>query len=94
MDTSQKKAIQAHRRRLKRQGLKRLEVNVRERDVPLIRGAAQALNDPAREAGARALLRRQFGQGPAKGLKALLAEAPLEGIDLSREDGTDRDVPL
>lgn len=67
---------------------------MRERDVQLIRGVAQALNDPERAAGARALLQKQFGQRDSQSLKALLAEAPLEGIDLSRVDGPDRDVPL
>jgi hypothetical protein len=43
------------------------------------------LSDPERGAAARALLREHFGAGEAKGLKALLASAPLEGIDLTRE---------
>jgi hypothetical protein len=55
---------------------------------------ARALSDPAREAEARALLRERFGAAKAKGLKALLAAAPLEGIDLTRERDLGRDVVL
>jgi hypothetical protein len=94
MSAAQKKALLAHRRRLKRGGFKRLEIKVRKSDAALVRGVAQALNDPAREAGARALLQKQFGPGPARGLKALLAAAPLEGIDLTREPESERDVAL
>ncbi len=94
MGTSQKNAVAAHRRRLKRQGFKRLEVRVRKSDAVLIRGVAQALTDPERAADARALLQKQFGPAPVRGLKALLAAAPLEGIDLTRERDTDRGVAM
>jgi hypothetical protein len=94
MSAPQKKALLAHRRRLKRHGFKRLEVRVRKGDAALIRGVAQALTDPAREAVTRALLQKQFGGGPAQGLKALLAAAPLDGINLSRERDAARDVAL
>jgi hypothetical protein len=39
-------------------------------------------------------LRERFGAFPARGLKALLAAAPLEGIDLTRERDVGRDVAL
>jgi hypothetical protein len=39
-------------------------------------------------------LRERFGAGPAAGLKALLAPAPLEGIDLGRARDLGRDVEL
>jgi hypothetical protein len=70
---------------MKRQGIVRVEVHVRKDDAALVRGVVQALADPAREAEARALLRDRFGGAINKGLKALLAAAPLEGIDFSRE---------
>ena len=44
-----------------------------------------AFNEAEREGEARALLRERFGAGKAKGLKALLASAPLRGINLSRD---------
>lgn len=92
MSESQRKALSAHRRRLKRNGVARLEVRVRHDDVPLVRAVVEALADPAREAEARALLRERFGAAGAKGLKALLASAPLEGIDLRRDRDFGRDI--
>jgi len=92
MTAHKSKPLTAYRRRLKRRGVVRVEVHVRKTDAPLIRGVAQALSDPAREAAARALLRERFGF--AKGLKTLLVAAPLEGIDLSRERDFGRDLAL
>jgi hypothetical protein len=94
MPSSQRKPVSAYRRRLKRRGVIRVEVHVRKDDAALVRGVARALSDPAREAEARALLRERFGAAKAKGLKALLAAAPLEGIDLTRERDFGRDVVL
>jgi hypothetical protein len=94
MASTQRKALSTYRRRLKQRGMVRLEVHVRKDDAALVRGVVQALADPDRESEARALLRERFGVGPAKGFKALLAAAPLEGIDLSREPDFGRDVRL
>ncbi len=94
MPHSKRKPLTAYRRRLKRQGVIRLEVNVRKDDAPLVRGVVKALGDPEREAEARALLRERFGAAKPTGLKALLAAAPLEGIDLTRQKDTGRDVEL
>lgn len=94
MPSSQSKALSLHRRRLKRKGIVRLEVKVRKEDVALVRGVAAALSDPVREAAARALLRERFVAPAAQGLKALLAAAPLEDIDLTRERDTGRPVEL
>jgi hypothetical protein len=71
----------------------RVEVNVREEDAPLVRGVA-ALADPLRQAEARLLLRRRFAEPPKKGLKALLASAPLDGIDLDRSRDLGRESDL
>jgi hypothetical protein len=89
-----KAAVTVHRERRKRQGFVRVEVQVRQQDVPLLRSIAGALADPARAAVARALLRERFAPAQAKSLKALLAEAPLEGIDLDRSDDRGREVEL
>ena len=94
MSRSQKSSLSAYRHRQKRQGVVRLEVHVRKDDAALIRGVAKALSDPAREADARALLRDRFGAVKGKGLKALLAAAPLEGIDLTRRRDLGRDIKL
>jgi hypothetical protein len=92
MASTQQKAISTYRRRLKRRGVVRLEVHVRKDDAALVRGVVKALADPEQEGEARALLRERFGASKAKGLKALLAAAPLEGIDLTRDRDFGRDV--
>ena len=94
MPSTQRKALTSYRRRLKRQGVVRVEVHVRKDDAALVRRVVSALADPKQAGEARALLRERFGSGKAKGLKALLASAPLEGIDLSRDRDFGRDVRL
>jgi hypothetical protein len=90
----QRKALANYRRRLKRKGLTRMEVQVRKEDAALVRGLVQALLDPERERDARAFLREKFSDGRKAGLKELLAAAPLEGIDLTREQDLGRDIGL
>jgi hypothetical protein len=90
----QRKALANYRRRLKRKGLTRMEVQVRKEDAALVRGLVQALLDPERERDARAFLREKFSDGRKAGLKELLAAAPLEGIDLTREQDLGRDIDL
>jgi hypothetical protein len=58
-----------------------------KRECSLVRGAVKALSDPGRQAEARILLRERFGTAKPIGLRALLAAAPLESIDLSRNTG-------
>jgi hypothetical protein len=94
MPNTQRKPLSAYRRRLKRRGIVRIEVHVRKDDAALVRGVAQALADPARGAEARALLREHFGADKMRGLKTLLAAAPLEGIDLTRDRDLGRDLVL
>ena len=91
---AQRKAVIAYRKRLKRKGLTRLEVHVRKTDAPLVREVVEALSDPDRERETRALLRERLAANRQKGLKVLLAAAPLEGIDLTREPDYGRDVDL
>jgi hypothetical protein len=94
MSRPRKDGLVAHRRRLKAKGVLRLEVGVRKSGVALIRDVAAALADPAREGEARAVLRDHFAQASAKGLKALLAAAPLERIELRRARVTGRKIEL
>lgn len=94
MTTVRKDAVSIYRRRLKKQGIVRLEVHVRKDDAPLVKNVVSALANPDRESEARALLRECFGAGKTKGLKALLSAAPLDGIDLERERDLGRDVDL
>ena len=82
------------RKRRQRQGFVRVVVQVREEDVALVRNVAAALVDPERETGTRAILREKIAAPRSGGLKALLASAPLEGIDLERSREFGRNAPL
>jgi hypothetical protein len=79
---------------MKRRGLVRVEVQVRREDASLVRSVAGALTDPAYAVEARAMLRERFAARDVKGLKALLADAPLEGVDLERIRDTGRVIDL
>lgn len=89
-----KSSLVRHRARKARDGFVRVEVNVRKEDAGLVREVAAALSDPARQADARKILRLRFAAPPKQSLKALLAAAPLEGIDLNRDRDFGRDVDL
>jgi hypothetical protein len=73
---SKSKTLSAYHRRMKRQGIVRIEVHVRRDDGPLVRSVVKALGDPDREREARALLRERFG--PARPIKK-----PRKRIDRS-----------
>ncbi len=87
-------SVASHRARRARAGFVRVEISVRKEDAPLVRGVAAALSDPSRRADARALLRQRFSAPAKLSLKALLASAPLDGIDLDRARDFGRDVDL
>jgi hypothetical protein len=91
---SQRKAVAKFRERLKQQRMARLEVHVRKDDAALVRNVIRGLTNPDQEQATRALLREHFGTDQARGLKALLAAAPLEGIDLGRARDFGRKVDL
>lgn len=86
--------VTAWRQRRQRQGFVRVEVQVRREDAGLVRDVASALGDPAREAETRAILRERVSPTRAGGLKALLAAAPLDGIDLDRPRDFGRETIL
>ena len=92
--SSSKASLTRHRRRMKKEGLVRVEVNVKKQDAPLMRRVAKALGDPVRCAEARAILRQRFASPPSEDLKALLAAAPLEGVDLERSRDVGRKIDL
>ncbi len=87
-------SVANHRARKERQGFARVEVNVRKEDAGLVHRVASALSDPSREAEARKLLRQNFAEPLKASLKALLASAPLDGIDLDRSRDLGRNVDL
>jgi hypothetical protein len=86
--------VAAFRKRQKRQGIVRVEVQVRREDAPLLRSVAEALGDPLRADDARNLLKARFAAPPPVGLKALLAGAPLEDVDLERPRDVGRAIDL
>lgn len=94
MPKTGKTAVAIYRRRMRRRGLVRVEVQARKEDAPLLRALAGALADPEQAAETRSLLRERFASREIKGLKALLADAPLEGIDLERNRDTGRTADL
>ena len=82
------------RRRRQRQGFVRVEIQVRKEDVALVRDVATALVDPEHGTETRAILRERIAASRSGGFKALLASAPLEGIDLERPRDFGRDDAL
>lgn len=94
MATARKTPVTTYRDRMKRQGLVRVEVQVRREYAELVRDVASALADPEREAETRALLRDRIARHPAIGLKALLASAPLDGIEIDRPRDIGREITL
>ena len=96
MPKVREQAITRHRHRMKRAGIVRVEVKVRREDAALVRRVALALSDPdaTRAADARAELKRRFEATPTVDLTALLAAAPLEGIELVRRVDTGRRIGL
>ncbi len=94
MSNRAKSALVSHRARMARRGFVRVEVSVSKDDASLVRRVAAALSDPARQAAARMLLRQRFVEPPRMSLKALLASAPLDGIDLDRGVDLGREVDL
>lgn len=94
MAGKRKSSVAAHRARKERQGFVRVEVNIRKEDASLVRRIASTLSDPSRGDDARKLLRQSFAEPPKVGLKALLASAPLDGINLDRSRDLGRDVDL
>lgn len=87
-------AVTAWRRRRQRQGFVRLEVQVRKEDAELVRAVASALGDAERREATRAMIREQIAPVPRRGFKALLAEAPLDGIDLERPRDVGREIDV
>ncbi len=97
---SQRRAIEAHRRRLAERGLGRFEVRGLETDKELIRGIARRLAAGDAAAGVlRADLAQRVADGGLPrtgGILAALRRSPLVGVDLdlSREETAGRDVGL
>lgn len=94
MSTSRDKAVRKHRRRLKEQGFRRVEVEAAEPDASLIRQLAKVLRGGGEEAEAARLLLGKIVSSKRQGLKDLLASAPLEGISITRTRDPGRTIEL
>lgn len=76
-------------------GLVRLEVLALEADRPLLREVARKLRDEPEQAKTlRSRLQGLLELRPPLSRKAVLAAAPLEGIDLTRDGDLGREVEL
>lgn len=75
-------------------GFTRIELRVGKTDVALVRKVVDALADPERGSATRAFLRGHLDGPGAVGLKALLAAAPFDDVDLSRAKDAPRAVDL
>ena len=88
MSTSQKRAIQNYRARLRERGLARFEVLGLKSDRDLIRSLARRLAEDSPEASQlRATMGRTIkGEAPAKGgILAAFRRSPLVGAELDLE---------
>jgi len=98
--SSQRRAIETHRRRLAERGLGRFEVRGLDADKDLIRGIARRLaaNDEAARTLRADLARRVNDGEPPRvgGVLAALRRSPLVGadLDLAREETPGRDTGL
>ncbi len=75
-----------------RQGFVRVEIQVRKEDAALLRDIGTALVGPERETETRTILRERIAGPCAGAFKALLASAPLEGIDFEGPRDVGRDA--
>lgn len=94
MTSARKSPVETFRRRLRLRGMVRVEVHVQKADADLVRSIARALGDPETAAEARGVLAARFAKPARRGLKALLASAPLEGVDLERPRDMGREIDL
>ena len=99
MNTSQKRAIIKHRRRLGERGLARYEVRGLARDKDLVRKLARKLSTNNAEAvRLRAEVAKELGEKPLSGKEIwdALRRSPLVGaeLNLEREIVPPRDVDL
>lgn len=99
MGSSQKRAIQNYRSRLRERGLARFEVLGRDADRDLIRSLARRLAEDGPDASRlRAAVSQTIAGEPPKkgGILAALRRSPLVGADLDlnrpREEGRKVDI--
>lgn len=94
MATARKTPVETFRKRLRQKGMVRVEVHVLKGDAVLVKSVARALGNPKMAAEARAILKARFTKPAQAGLKALLASAPLAGVELERPRDMGREIDL
>ena len=95
MTPAQKRAIERHRRRLKDNGMARVEGNVPENDKSLIKAIASKLRNTNQESETfRHSLAKALASPRPMTFKELLECAPLDGVDLERSKEGWREVEL
>ena len=94
MATARKTPVDTFRKRLRQKGMVRVEIHVQKDDAVLVKSVARALGDPRTAAQVRTILKARFTKPAQAGLKALLASAPLEGVDLERPRDMGREIDL
>lgn len=93
MSPTQHKAL--HPRDPVERGLVRFPIQSRESDRPLLLEMARKLLEGHEEAEKlRRGMQQLLSSGPKLSRKAVLAAAPLEGIDLTRDNDPGREVDL
>lgn len=94
MANARKTPVDTFRKRLREKGMVRVELHVQQDDAGLVKSVVRALGDPRTAAELRMILRARFTKPAQAGLKALLASAPLEGVDLDRPRDVGRELDL
>ncbi len=95
MVTINKKAVARHRKRRRRQGVVRVEVQVPKEDVARVRALSAVLRDPARAPTARTEIQRIVGPTTtALSFKELLASVPLGDLEIERIRDFPREIDL
>jgi len=92
MAAARKTPVNRFGKRLRQKRMVRVEIHVQTHDVLLVKSVARALGNPKMAAAARAILKARFTRPAQAGLKALLASAPLEDVDLERPRGMGHDM--
>jgi hypothetical protein len=96
MSSAQKKAVERHRKRQKKEGIIRMEINIPEADRALLRRAAENLRAGGVLAEqTRIALASTINSYSGMSLKELIENAPpLEMLDLERSKETAKDIEL
>jgi hypothetical protein len=95
MGQTHQETVKNYRKRLEDKGIVRLEVQAPKDDVQIIKQIVKILRGNYSQAvNMRTHLNEAIKSVPKSGLKQLLASAPLDDIDLTRDNDLPRKVDL